>query len=311
MRVLVHQNFDRYVDAPNAQHPVWFFLWRFPAGFLPWSLFLPWGIAAALDEPGPEARRRARFLLVWVAAILIFFSFSTGKRGVYIIPLFPAASLLVARLFAPGGDDRAKALRRPRAPLLLWLAASGLLAVALPILVGRRHPDLRGATAAVGALLVLGSLAAVLARHAGRPLRAGLSIASSIGLVVILALETVVPWVNRYESVRDFGERVSAAVPVGAPLGAVRQKRDLWVFYARRFVEPLDSGEAVRDFLAAGGPRYALVDDDTLRAVRPSLAPDVVAVLSARVADDTFSILRGGSPPADPAVEAAPAGRAP
>jgi 4-amino-4-deoxy-L-arabinose transferase-like glycosyltransferase len=311
LRVLVHQNLDRYVDAPNAQHPVWYLLWQFPAGFLPWSLFLPWGIAAALADAGPAARRRARFLLAWIAAILIFFSFSTGKRGVYIIPLYPAAALLVARLFAPGWSDDPAALRRPRAPLLLWLAASALLAAALPVLIGRRNPDLRGAAAGVGLLLLLGSLAGVLARRAGRPLRAGTSIAASIGISLILVLETIVPWVNRYENLRGFGAQISTAVPAAAPLGAVRPKRNLWVFYVGRFIEPLDTNDAVRAFLSEAGPRYALVDDDTLRAIRPSLPPGVVEILSGKVAEDTFSVLRGGPPPSDRRAGAAPAGAGP
>jgi len=299
LQVLVHQNLDRYVDAPNAQHPIWYFLWRFPAGFLPWSLFLPWGIAAALAGSGSADRRGARFLLAWIAAILIFFSFSTGKRGVYIIPLYPAAALLVARLFATARGDGPISPRRPRAPLLLWLAGTVLLAAALPVLVGRHHPDLRGATAGFGLLLLLGAVVGFLAWRSGRILGAGLSVAASIGVALLLVLETIVPWVNHYENVRDVGARLGAAVPAGASLGAVRQKRDLWVFYAGRFAVPLDSDDAVRAFLSATGPRYALVDDDTLSAVRASLPPGVVEVLSAKVADDTFSVLRSAPPPSD------------
>ncbi len=307
LRILVHQNFDRYVDAPNSQHPVWFFLLLLPAGFLPWSLFLPWGIAAALADDAPVARRRAQFLVAWLVAILIFFSFSTGKRAVYVIPLYPAAALLVARLFAPGRGDDPAALRRLRTPLLLCLAAGALVAVALPVLVGRRHPDLRGAAAGVGLVLLLGSVGAALAGRAGRPMRAAASIAASVGISVILLLETVVPWVNRYENLRGFGTRIGAAVPASAPLGAVRPKRDLWVYYAGHFAEPLDSNDAVRAFLSEAGARYAVVDEDTLRAIRPTLPQGVVEVLSGPVADVTFSLLRAGAAPLDADARPGPA----
>ena len=38
---------ERYVEAWHGRHPAWFYLWNFPAGFFPWSLLLPWVIAAA------------------------------------------------------------------------------------------------------------------------------------------------------------------------------------------------------------------------------------------------------------------------
>ncbi|HXH27405.1 MAG TPA: glycosyltransferase family 39 protein, partial [Candidatus Polarisedimenticolia bacterium] len=100
LAVTTHQTVERYVDAWNAQHPVWYYLWRFPAGFFPWIMLLPWGIAQALGEGRKDAARRRSsiFLLVWMASIFLFFSFSTGKRGVYIIPLYPAAAILVGRL---------------------------------------------------------------------------------------------------------------------------------------------------------------------------------------------------------------------
>src|SRR2546425_1186959 len=95
--VLMHQNVERYVGAWNATHPVWYYLWRFPLGFFPWIVFLPWGIAQALSREDRERRSAALLLVTWIASILLFFSFSTGKRGVYIIPLYPAAAILVAR----------------------------------------------------------------------------------------------------------------------------------------------------------------------------------------------------------------------
>src|SRR3989338_6499763 len=100
IEVLLHQNVERYVSAWNAAHPVWYYLWRFPAGFSPWIVFLPWGVAQAFAADEKERRGAARFLVTWMAAILLFFSLSTGKRGVYIIPLYPAAAILVARLLA-------------------------------------------------------------------------------------------------------------------------------------------------------------------------------------------------------------------
>ena len=39
------------------------------------------------------------FLKIWVAVIFLFFSISLGKRPVYLLPLYPALSLLLAVWF--------------------------------------------------------------------------------------------------------------------------------------------------------------------------------------------------------------------
>jgi 4-amino-4-deoxy-L-arabinose transferase len=52
--ILTKETVDRYVDAWNARHPAWYYLWNFPAGFFPWSVLLPWAVMGAL-RPGPAA----------------------------------------------------------------------------------------------------------------------------------------------------------------------------------------------------------------------------------------------------------------
>src|SRR2546428_6487967 len=85
--------------------------------------------------PIQATRKRAAFL---------FFSFSTGKRGVYIIPLYPAAAILVARLLARAWESgvATAAARRLRAPLFAWAAAALLLAAGPPVGAGHRYPGL-------------------------------------------------------------------------------------------------------------------------------------------------------------------------
>src|SRR2546422_1339915 len=150
--VLMHQNVERYVGAWNATHPVWYYLWRFPVGFFPWVLFLPWAVAHAVSSQERERRSAAVFLISWAAAIFLFFSFSTGKRGVYIIPLYPAAAILVARLLARAweSDVATAAARRLRAPLFAWAAAALLLAAGLPFAGRHRSPELTPVAAGLG-----------------------------------------------------------------------------------------------------------------------------------------------------------------
>jgi hypothetical protein len=66
---------------------------------LPWFLFLPGAIVYGFSEEEKGISRGFLFLLIWFAAIFLFFSFSKGKRAIYLLPLYPAVSLLVGRFW--------------------------------------------------------------------------------------------------------------------------------------------------------------------------------------------------------------------
>ena len=292
IEVLMHQNVERYVSAWNSTHPAWFYLWRFPSGFFPWIVFLPWGVAQAFSADEKDRRGAARFLVIWIAAILLFFSFSTGKRGVYIIPLYPAAAILVARLLAQAAAGAAEARRRLRAPLIAWAAVAVLLAVAAPIATRRHHPEMVLLAACIGALLAAGALVAVVLLARSRGVPAAAALVGSLVLVVLVSTERVLPFVNRHENIRGFAEQVRASLLPGAPFATTEEKRDAWVFYIGRFAEETDTPEAIADYLGRAGPRELLLEDDLMRKTDLAALPGVVEILSGTVAGHTFHLLR-------------------
>jgi 4-amino-4-deoxy-L-arabinose transferase-like glycosyltransferase len=62
---------------------------------LPWALLLPFALRRALREADPEAARRVRLLLVWLATVFVIMAVSAQQRERYYIPLCPAAALLI------------------------------------------------------------------------------------------------------------------------------------------------------------------------------------------------------------------------
>ncbi len=303
--VLMHQNVERYVGAWNSTHPVWYYLWRFPVGFFPWILFLPWGIAQALSGEERERRSAALFLASWIGGIFLFFSFSTGKRGVYIIPLYPAAALLVARLLtramdavaAGAGQGGAGAPARLRQALRVWACAALVLAAGLPLAARRHYADLVPLAASLGAAFAAGAIAAAVlhARH-----RTGAAVASLIGslvLVVLISTEVLLPWANRRGNIRAFAEQVRVRLLSAAPFATTEQKRDDWVFYTGRFAEPADTPQAVVEYLSRDGPRDLLIEDEVLEQTDLKAVPGVVEILRGSVAGQGYHLLRKGSTP--------------
>jgi 4-amino-4-deoxy-L-arabinose transferase-like glycosyltransferase len=99
----LRENLERFAgEAYDVGRPFWFYLPAYLAEGGPWSPFLPlalWRLVRA-DGGDDAGRPGARLLALWVALVLVPLSLSRGKVDYYLLPLYPALSLLVARYFA-------------------------------------------------------------------------------------------------------------------------------------------------------------------------------------------------------------------
>jgi 4-amino-4-deoxy-L-arabinose transferase-like glycosyltransferase len=299
--ILTHQTVERYVGAWNNQQPFWFYLWRFPVGFFPWVLLLPTALVDGCVSIDERERRATLFLTAWLAAILIFFSFSTGKRGVYIIPAYPAAALLVARFFGRAAAGTPGTDRGSRGRLTLTLGLTGgvlaLAAIALVVLIPRRHPELGGAAWCTALLLASGGGAAWWLTRSGSPHRAaGAMVGAMIGILFV-GTESVIPWANGYLNLRGFATEARGRMMPGVPVASTEEKRDAWVYYSGRFVEEVDTPEEVAAYFSAGGPRDLLIDDPALQRLRGAFPPAIVPVYQGRVSGRPQYLMRLPGPP--------------
>ncbi|WP_339767031.1 glycosyltransferase family 39 protein [uncultured Paraglaciecola sp.] len=94
--ILFKQTVTRYADSWHHVKPFWYYLTSvIPVFWLPLSLCIPWVI-----KPWAKAIRssdwRVTLVLGWIVLLLIFFSISPGKRGVYILPALPMLALIIA-----------------------------------------------------------------------------------------------------------------------------------------------------------------------------------------------------------------------
>lgn len=92
---LLKQTVNRYAEGWSHGHPFYYYFLTFPANFLPWTLSLPGVILFTLSKRKEGIGREFLFLLVWFASIFLFFSFSKGKREIYLLPLYPAVAIMV------------------------------------------------------------------------------------------------------------------------------------------------------------------------------------------------------------------------
>jgi len=274
-QAIVDNLWGRFVHGSSHAGPPWYYLYRLPLDFLPWTLLAPAVVAAGrrvLGAEGPAERARVwRFLLAWLGSAFVFFSLSEGKRGLYLLPAFPAAALLCA-------DAVVSALlagaRPPRwvSPLLAASAALILLGgLAAPALASQFEIEVPVHFTALW--LALGC-AAAFAFHAARPSwlrRAGVVVAS-VALVELLVFGFFFPALDVEKSPRGIAMAAAALTRPDESIGVTRATLvGALAYYGRRHVTEIETPEAIARFLASGG-RVIVTEArnlDRLEAVAP------------------------------------------
>jgi 4-amino-4-deoxy-L-arabinose transferase-like glycosyltransferase len=269
----------RFFSGTSHVRPFWYYLWNFPVHFLPWTLAWPVvffvGRRSICAGGADESTQRAwRFLLAGIAASLVFFSISAGKRSVYLLPVFPAAALLCADALLRWLVGRA---RLPRAfgvgtgVVLALLLAIGGVAIAAglgrPLLVpAERLAELRAEyLLAFGCGLVgvaLAGLAAGLLWLRNRVpafVFPGLA-AGTVAAVYLMLFLLLLPALEPTQTLRPTAEAAGQHTPPGQRIGVLGSRAMVGGlnYYGRRRVAVLRTPEDVERFFAEGGGALVL-----------------------------------------------------
>jgi 4-amino-4-deoxy-L-arabinose transferase-like glycosyltransferase len=288
MEIAVRENVHHLIATDSAAtghaHGAAYLLAVTLLGLLPWTPLLPFAIAAL--------RHRARddgsvVAAVWIVLVAGLHLLASAKRGVYLLPAYPAIALLVVR-----GADRAAASASPRtsrylgAVTRLYSLGAVALAAALAalawgievpafvqhLLEPRDRLGLEAATVAAtdNAALLLATAAGILAAvpfllHAGRR-RRWRELATVIAVVTAAATVTfntaIHPIIAGGRSLKEFMESIATVVRPEQPLYFLGSAEPAAVFYADRNVATVHRGDPLapdgyvllweRDWLAPG-----------------------------------------------------------
>src|SRR6266513_1845683 len=220
----IHEHFERFTTREHGRYqPVWYFVPVLLAGVLPWIVHLLPALGRAWTRV-PEIRfQPRRFLLLWCVVVFAFFSASGSKLGSYILPIFPALSLLIAIHLASASPRFALAQGLVAALLGIALAtasvwASANLPKALVLLETDLPPELYAAYLpwlAVGGI-ALAAAGIASASQCCRRAAAALTLALG-GLawvqIVLSGHETLAPAFSAYHVVQKIRGDVRPDVP--------------------------------------------------------------------------------------------------
>jgi 4-amino-4-deoxy-L-arabinose transferase-like glycosyltransferase len=88
--------FNTRVGGAGHEHPFYYFIPNLFLGMAPWSFFFPPLAVFLYQRRHQWAKDGLLYFVVWTATVFIFYSLASGKRTVYILPLYPAVALLLA-----------------------------------------------------------------------------------------------------------------------------------------------------------------------------------------------------------------------
>lgn len=270
---LIENHLKRFFGGGYGGHaqPFWYYLESLLTDFQPWVLFLPAALVGLwpgfrMRERGRRSSERAEtrmasgasdasqevpktpsgmerdggadgFLHAWLVPALLFLSISSSKRSLYLLPIAPAAALLIATWWRSSARRLVRGRAGPALAIPAWILAAlgALLAVALPVVIGALEMgaeprSLAEALIAVkgfplglaaGAVL-LASVATMVIIARRSLLRAAPAAIAIGGAIFLFAGSVLLPLAGPRLSARRFGEAIRVERARGSRIGAFR-----------------------------------------------------------------------------------------
>ena len=268
--ILLRQTAQRYADSWHHVQPAWYYVVEvIPWAWLPLSAALPWLV--------PSWWRRLKagdpatwLLLGWAACVLVFFSLTPGKRGVYILPALPAVALASAPLL--GELVARRGVQRLARTVLTAFAILGAAGVGWIYVIAPHRASTQAQAWGFDVWPVV---------LAGTVLAAALAIASRrVGAVLALSLFIIGGWqlygwwaaplMDPVRSARELMARVAQELPAGSELGLAGWKEQFLLHIDRPVVHfgfrraATDETRDAAAWLAQEANRQLLIPEDQM-----------------------------------------------
>jgi 4-amino-4-deoxy-L-arabinose transferase-like glycosyltransferase len=277
----IYHNVERFTSVVNNHAAPWFFYFLVVAvGFLPWSPFLPLAMGRLQFWRWQHWRQQPRethlgiFALSWFWVIFGFFTVAVTKLPSYVLPLMPAAGILVALAW---GD---RSLMPAQPPLKHWgfWASVGATLLAVVALAGVSFyspnwlgddpgmPGLPERVRASGAMIratwiwAIAALAMIILlwRRQSR----WLWLVNLVAFTAFLGLSILPVYgladLERHAPLRSIAATINAQQQPGEEIYMLAFKKPTLVFYTQQPVVYLETRELIQDW-QANLPETALV----------------------------------------------------
>lgn len=224
--ILWGQTAGRIASSFAHQKPWWWYMPLLPLILLPWTMMPSlWRGFRSFDMRDTGTR----FCLSWIIPPLIVFSLISGKQIYYMLPLFPAFSLLFARAFT-----YSELRRTDFFPQIALMVLLGVILLVIPLLHDQSELPvwIRTISPFVGIVMLLCSVGVSLMFT--RKVRQGILVLSGAGVLILMVILTgVFSKARPFYDVRPISEHLKQLEQKGYPIAHMGTYYDQFHFPGR------------------------------------------------------------------------------
>jgi 4-amino-4-deoxy-L-arabinose transferase-like glycosyltransferase len=261
----IKNNVMRFL-SPRAQHrgPLYYYFPALFGGLFPWSCFLPMALIGAFRGLLRKENEARLFLVLWVLVTFLFFSIARSKLSTYILPLFPAVSLLVGGLWSDLWHTPTPELQKgfvSSVVPVLGILLAGLLYLWLgpPLRLQTKFGvDVVGKSYLV--LWMLGGIALSLSFLLRKRVEVSfMTLAGTMVSILIFVDLAVLPSINPYLSTRDLVQGMDRMVPAGEKLAYFPSLEGAGLFYTDRRALVLKTPQELKRYLSSDQRVFCMI----------------------------------------------------
>jgi len=265
---LLKQNIGSFLSQQSRHpRPFYYYIPVLMGGLFPWSFFLPLALFRAIRAKAALHGDGVIFALIWFGVIFIFFSMANSKLVTYILPLFPAAALLVGVLLY----DLLYASNRVlhKGVLYSYLPFAAILPIVLGYLLLFPPDSLVTDTEIAMPLVyffavwltgcVLISISLVIKKKYKAFIG---SVAAITATLFPLVLIYIVPMLGPLVSYKDLALKLDNLMPPGESIRFYRKARASFFFYTDRTAEVLENPQELKEYMDSNETKYCVCKTD-------------------------------------------------
>lgn len=288
-QAVLANNFGRFTGG-YAEHvsPFYYYFVKFPLQFLPWTLFIPMACVFHVREIRRHSRQNPSFfILMWFAVPFILLSISAGKRGLYLLPLYPAAALFVGQAVGAVLEDKETPTNWFRIPVgaLVWIVILVPIGFICTYIYFKQPFTIWPLFSVFGFCLGIWAQC----RLSRKDLKGFLVLLVPALLALYLTFDTAIaPIDNKRKSFEPLFRYCESLKSEGFQIGFVRPKERMSgaaVFYLGSRVQVLSDKEDMKRFLSSGSKTAAVANEEQMRNLS-----DIDILKNFRISHDTIVV---------------------
>ena len=280
--ILNNQIMGRFFNSWKDKEPFYYYFTRFPIDFLPWSLFIPGVVIYSIKEKN-KGFRKLHLPFVWFTAVFIFFLIASGKKGRYLLPLYPAASLLVA-WFLDSIILNPEKYKSHRIICIPDYALFGFIigfSISIPFVVNTYFPVKNVNSVIISSSCIGVSVFSLVFLYRRKMSVFLMSKFLAVLIIFVLSVKIVIPEINRKKSAKPFCKKINTIMQPENKLAIFGFYKDAYLFYTgRKYIKVIQNTNDLKHFLNSEERRFLIIKPNELRDMQRYIKSPTYILLS-------------------------------